>query len=197
MTGSRDAKAARGRLCNERARGLPLGELVTSAGLVQPDLLALHFARVAGHESRLLEHPLQARVVLDQGAGDAVAHGARLARLAAAIDVDTDVEGIERIGQHQGLAHDHAPGLTRKKFVDGAAVDGNRALAWPQIHPRHGALAPSGTVVLLLRLHCHVSLRFPGSWVAAPCADGSCRYTSSSSSASRSPGAPWGAYLSR
>src|SRR6185295_10063277 len=103
MTGSRDAKAARGRLCNECARGLPLGELVTSAGLVQPDLLALHLASIARHESRLLEHPLQARVVLDQCEGDAVLHGARLARLAATIDVDTDVEGSERIGQHQWL----------------------------------------------------------------------------------------------
>src|SRR6185295_18367850 len=151
MTGSRDAKAARGRLCNERARGLPLGELVTSAGLVQPDLLALHFARVAGHESRFLEHPFQARVVLDERAGDAVAHGARLARLAAAVDVDADVEARERVGELQRLAHDHAPRLAREELVDGPAVDRDRALARPEIHPRHRALAPPRAVVLLLR----------------------------------------------
>src|SRR6185436_13074953 len=107
---------------------LSLGELVTAACLVQADLLPLHFARVAGHESRFLEHPFQARVVLDERAGDAVAHGARLARLAAAVDVDADVEARERVGELQRLAHDHAPRLAREELVDGPAVDRDRAL---------------------------------------------------------------------
>jgi hypothetical protein len=51
---------------------------------VQADLLALDFARIAGHEPGLAQLGLQAFVVLDQGAGDAEADGAGLAGGAAA-----------------------------------------------------------------------------------------------------------------
>ena len=54
------------------------------ARLVEADLLALDFARVARDEPRLRQRGLELRVVVDQRARDAVAHRAGLAGLAAA-----------------------------------------------------------------------------------------------------------------
>src|SRR5438045_2366626 len=60
--------------------------------LVQSDLLSLDFARIARHEPGRAERWLQRRIILDQRARDAVAHGAGLAALAAAVHVHLDVE---------------------------------------------------------------------------------------------------------
>src|SRR4051794_9254764 len=84
-----------------RVKDLPLRELLAAASGVQADLLAFHFARVAGDEARGGQRRLEGRVVVDQGAGDAVAHGAGLAGFTAAVDVDLDVEGFDVVGQHQ------------------------------------------------------------------------------------------------
>src|SRR5574340_762670 len=54
-----------------RRRPLALRELLASAGLVQPDLLALDLARVARHEPRFRQRRLELRIVVDQRAGDA------------------------------------------------------------------------------------------------------------------------------
>src|SRR5262245_10247610 len=155
--GPTDSKAARRRPgCGCVRIGLALGELVTAARLVQPDLLALHLARVARDEPRLLQRRLERRVVLDQRAGNAVADGAGLPRLAASVDVDVDIEARERIGELQRLAHDHAPGLAREELVHRLAVYRDLAGAGLQKYAGHGALAPAGAVVLMLpRLHGH------------------------------------------
>src|SRR5262249_52936907 len=147
--------AARGRLCCGVAPVSALGELVAAARLVQPDLLALDLPRIARYQPSLLQHHLEPGVVLDQGAGDAVAHCACLARLAAAVDVDADVEAGERIGELERLAHDHAPGLAREKLVDRPAVDRDDASSRPEIYASYRALAAAGAVVLL-RMRCHI-----------------------------------------
>src|SRR5690606_26159375 len=73
---------------------LTLGELRGAACLVQADLLALDFARIAGHEARLAQLDLQRLVVLDQRAGDAQADRTGLAGGAAAGGGDEDVEAL-------------------------------------------------------------------------------------------------------
>src|SRR4249919_1033054 len=78
--------------CKRATLPLALGELLTSARLVQTDLLPLNLARVARHQSGLRQRRLELDIVVDQGAGDAVAHGAGLPRFATAVDVDHDVE---------------------------------------------------------------------------------------------------------
>src|SRR5689334_1564353 len=58
---------------------LPLRVLASTSRLVQADLLPLDFARVARHQSRLLQHGLERSVMLYQRARDAVPHRAGLA----------------------------------------------------------------------------------------------------------------------
>src|SRR5580765_3677296 len=60
--------------------------------LVQSDFLSLYFSRIAGHETRGAERAFQSGILLDQCPGDAVAHGAGLAALAAAVDIHHDVK---------------------------------------------------------------------------------------------------------
>src|SRR5918993_785045 len=64
--------------------GLALGELLAPPRLVQAYFLAFDLARVTRHKPRFLQRGLQRLVVIDQCAGDTVAHRAGLARLAAA-----------------------------------------------------------------------------------------------------------------
>src|SRR5688572_9571929 len=66
-----DNKAARRRPCCRQTM-LPLRVLRATPRLVQAHLLALDRARVARHQARLLQDRFERRVVLDQGARDAV-----------------------------------------------------------------------------------------------------------------------------
>src|SRR5579883_2630664 len=65
---------------------LAFGELEAAARLRPAILLALDRARVAGEEAARLQRGAQRRLVIDQGAGNAVTHGAGLAGKATAID---------------------------------------------------------------------------------------------------------------
>src|SRR5690606_39789307 len=105
------------------SRGSALRELLATSRLVEADLLALDLARVARDEARARQRRLERRVVVDQCTGDAVAHRARLAGLAAAGDVDHDVEAADVVGELERLAHDHATGLAREVVVERLAVD--------------------------------------------------------------------------
>src|SRR5690606_36116166 len=129
-----------------------LRELGRAAGLVQADLLALHLAGVAGHEAGLAQLGLQARVVVDQGAGDAEADGAGLAGGAATGGGDHDVEALGVPGQLERLAHDHARGLAAEELVQRTVVDGDLARAAAQEHAGGGGLATAGAVILV---DCH------------------------------------------
>src|SRR5215208_7678456 len=73
------------RLVVEARKTSTLGELLATACGVQADLLAFDFARIARHEAGLRQRRLERRVVVDQRAGDAVARGAGLPGLTAAV----------------------------------------------------------------------------------------------------------------
>src|SRR5262245_37952639 len=120
---------------------LALAELLAAARLVEADLLSLDFARVARHETRLRQRGLKLRVVVDERAGDALAHRAGLAGLAAADHVDHDVERGLVVGEHERLAHDHAARLAREELVDRLLVDDELARACLDEHARDRSLA--------------------------------------------------------
>src|SRR5437764_1074840 len=111
-----------GREIATRARSA-LAELLAAARAVQADLLAFHLACIAGDEPGAAQVALQRRVVVDERARDAVAHGTCLARLAAAMHVDLDVEGGIVRGQHQRLANDHDRRLAAEVFLHRLAID--------------------------------------------------------------------------
>src|SRR5690606_13748547 len=56
-----------------QSTSLTLGELLGAACGVQTDLLTLDFTCIAGDKACLAQHRLERRVIVDQGAGDAVA----------------------------------------------------------------------------------------------------------------------------
>src|SRR6185369_10678325 len=148
---------------------LALGELLAASRLVEADLLALDLARVARDEPGLRQRRLERGIVLDQRAGDAVAHRAGLARLAAAEDVDLDVERLRVVGELERLAHDHAARLAREEHIDGLVVHDDIALARLDEDTRHRVLAAARTIVVFADHLCSL-LRSRGPWVAAPCA---------------------------
>lgn len=82
---------------------IALAELFAATCGMQTDLLAFHSAWRHCDENRPRLSTGLIRVVVDQGTGDAVAGRAGLAGFAAAVDVDLDVEGLDVLGQHQGL----------------------------------------------------------------------------------------------
>src|SRR5438552_17797155 len=95
--------------------------LLAPPRFVQSHFLSLDFSRVAGHQARGAERRFQCCIILDQRARNAVANGAGLAALAAAEDVDEDVEASEVLRQLERLAHHHAAGLAREELVHGLA----------------------------------------------------------------------------
>ena len=125
---------------------LALGELLAPACFVQPDLLALHLARVPRHKAGFLQGGLKGPIVVDQRPGDAVTHGAGLAGFPTTLDVDGDIEGGQVVCDFQRLTHDHAAGLPREELVDRPAVDRDLALAGAQKHARDGAFPATGSV---------------------------------------------------
>src|ERR1700677_2644984 len=100
-----------GRLATQPAIGeskslLALAELEAAARLGTAILLALHRARIAGEEAARFQGRAQIRLVIHQGARNAVTHRASLAGKTAAIDRDDDIELAIAIGGDQGLAQD-------------------------------------------------------------------------------------------
>src|SRR5688500_12451684 len=89
-------------------RGLALGVLRRLAGLLEAVLLGLLLPRVAGEESSSLEGDAQLGLELGEGAGDTHAQGACLAGDATAVDGAVDVVALTRLGDLQGLDHQHA-----------------------------------------------------------------------------------------
>src|SRR5512143_2167096 len=158
-----------GGLRRSEATTSALRELFALARLVQTHLLALDLARVARDEPRLRQRRLQRRVVVDERARDAVADRTGLAGLAAALDVDHDVEGRLVVRQLERLADHHAARVARKELVGGLLVDDDVAAALLQEDARDGALAAAGAVVVV----ADHGIRGRGFSVAAPRADAS------------------------
>src|SRR4029450_4183121 len=80
-----------------------LGVLGSLAGLLEPVLLALALAGVAGEEAALLQLGPQLDVEVDQGPGDGVAQGAGLAGDPAAVEVGEHVVALEGVGDPKRL----------------------------------------------------------------------------------------------
>src|SRR5512134_3862678 len=89
-----------------RGLGLALRELEAGPGAALSVLLPLLGAGIPRQESRLFEPRAQLPVVLDEGAGQPVADGARLAGHAAPFDADVHVELVRRLGEQQRLPDD-------------------------------------------------------------------------------------------
>src|SRR4051812_28813744 len=104
-------------------RSLTLRELEALTGAGAAVLLALDGTRVARDEASLLQRRPRRRSHLDQRAGQAVANGARLARQAAATDVDRDVQLVALTGDVQRLLHDHPQDFATEVVVDRPLVD--------------------------------------------------------------------------
>src|SRR5919108_2108074 len=127
---------------------LALGPLRRFARLLQPGLLPLHDPRVPREEARALERDPDARIGLDEGAGDAVPDGAGLPRRAPAVDAGAQVEptldtrDLER--RQQDLAVDPA----REVVLDRAAVDPRGPVAWTEDHARDRRLPLAGGAVV-------------------------------------------------
>ena len=73
---------------------LSFGKLWFLPGFPQANLLALHFPCVSSNESRLAKRRPQVVVILHQGACDAMANGAGLAKTAAAAHCDFDIKAL-------------------------------------------------------------------------------------------------------
>jgi sec-independent protein translocase protein TatC len=105
---------------------------------------------------------------LHQRAGDPVPDGPRLARQAAATNVDIDVELFDLLRQLQWFTHHHLQDLTAEVVVDAALVDCDLAVADTEPHPRHGLLAAPGSIPLLCLRHESL-LRLPAAWAVGRC----------------------------
>src|SRR2546425_2822326 len=178
-------------------RPLALRVLEAGARAALSVLLSFLDARVAGQESGFLQAGAQGRLELHQRPGDPVSHGARLPGLAAACDVDQDVELVVRLGQDHGLAHHALQRVGVEVRVHRPAVDLHGARTGPQIHARRRRLPPARRVVLH---HRHAAVLRgglkpgPGSAPASgPGADGWVRRTPSASSRADARGSPSGA----
>src|SRR4029453_7342054 len=121
-----------------------LGVLGRLAGLLEPVLLALDLAGVAGEEATLLQLGPQLLVEVDQGPGDGVAQGAGLAGDPAAVAVGEHVVALEGVGDPRRLGDEPAVGRVGEVVLEGAAVELERARALDQPYPDHGLLAAAG-----------------------------------------------------
>src|SRR5687768_1722987 len=126
---------------------LPLAELEALARPRLTVLLAYLLARVAGEQARRLQPLAQLVVEPKEGARDAMADGAGLARRAAAFHGHLDVEFLRRLGQQQRLLDDHPQDVVGEVAVEGLAVDRDVAAPGAQEDPRRRGLAPAGAVV--------------------------------------------------
>src|ERR1700690_3404398 len=124
-----------------------LGVLRRLAGSLEAVLLAFLHARVARQEAGLAQR--QAEAVgfgLEEGPGDAVADGPRLALVAAALDLDHGVvaplgaghaEGQQQVGHVDGVA---------EMLVQRAAVDDDLAIATHEADAGDACLAAPGAI---------------------------------------------------
>src|SRR3989454_2901157 len=169
-----------------RTGRLPLGELEPLPRSRSPVLLALHGARIAREEPRLLQWRPVLRIELGERAADPVPDGASLSREPAAADDHGDVHLVELLDHLERLLEDHLAGLAPEVLVEGAVVDDEFARAGLHPHPRDRLLAPpgSGNDQVLGHLS-RILMRSPLPWRrASGRRGGACRPRRSSASSS-------------
>src|SRR5215210_2411830 len=104
-------------------KGSALAVLRSLAGLLEPGLLALDHAGVAGQQARLLQAgAVGLHVHGVERAGDTEPQGAGLAGDAATVDARDHVEAVDEVGAHEGLVHDLLVQLVGEVGVEAAAV---------------------------------------------------------------------------
>src|SRR5690606_17433214 len=114
--------------------GLTLAELLAATRFVETDFFTFDFTSIARDVAGLLERRLERFVVVDEGAGNTVAHRTSLTAFTTAVNVDMKIERFQVVGEFQRLTHDHAAGLASKVFIDGLAIDNNLARTFFQEH---------------------------------------------------------------
>ena len=125
---------------------LALGELRSAARLAAANLLALHLARVPGHETRLAQRRAQRFIVGHQRTGNPMTYRAGLTGYSAAFDVRIDIELSVQLNGAEGLLNDHAARFSAEKLIQRPPVDGHLTGALAQVYPRARGFAASGAV---------------------------------------------------
>src|SRR5471030_1968691 len=128
---------------------LTLRELFCATCFAQTNFFTFDFTCIAGHEAGFGQIRFQRCIVVDQGAGDAVANCASLAGLAAAVDVDLDVETLDIAGQFQWLTNNHHDGFAGEVLSRWLAVNDDLASANFDEHASHCTLATAGAVIVV------------------------------------------------
>src|SRR5262245_27415567 len=158
--------------------GLPLRELEALARARLPVLLPLLHSWVAREHPRPLELGPELGVELEEGPGNAVAHGTRLPRQPAATHVDLDVDLGGRPGELERLSHDESQGLAREVVLERPPVDDDPSLSGSQEHARDGGLSSPRAVELHQLRHHDSFFRLGNAWgCCAWCGCSPPRYT--------------------
>src|SRR4030095_10402540 len=113
-----------------------------------PVLLPLLGAGIPRQKPGFLQFGTQLPVVVHQRPGKAVTDRSRLARHAASLDADVDVEFVRRLGEQQRLPDDELEALALEIVVHGAIVDLDLADAGAQKNTRRRMLPPPRAVIL-------------------------------------------------
>src|SRR5665213_2175135 len=154
-----------------------------------PVFLAFLGARVAREQPLGLQRLAELEVVDHERPRDAEAHGAGLARHAAAGDRREDVELIRGFGEHERQANLCAQRFAGKERLERATVDADGPGAGAEEHAGGGGFPASGSVVLSC---CQVTR--PRAWrVSAPSAGDPARRTLSACDTSPRPSSSWAA----
>ena len=123
-----------------------LAELRSATGAFETVLFALFHSGVSGKETGLLESGAEILVVLQQGAGKAVADGAGLAGHAAARYAADHVELLGGLGEGERLTDDEFQRFKTEIIVDLSVVDDDLTGAGIHAHTRDGFLSSAGAV---------------------------------------------------
>src|SRR4051794_33022287 len=141
-----------------RGAGSALAELRTLAGLLQPRLTPFLDPRVARQQPPSLELAAEIGVDLGQRPGDAVADRPRLARDAAAVDPDPDIDRLLVAAGDERLAGERLQVRTGEVVVEAAAVDLELTATGSHEDPGDGALALTGRLDQALGLELYPGL---------------------------------------
>ncbi len=123
--------------------GLALAELEALTGTRLAVFLTFLHTRIASEVSAGLQGWAEGGVDFEQGAGDAVAHGAGLAGGASTGHDDAEVELRFIGGDGEGFDGLHAQLFEREVGFEGAAIDRDFAGAWGHTDAGDGGFAPA------------------------------------------------------
>jgi hypothetical protein len=144
---------------------LTLGELEALAGLLVAEFLALDHTGISRQEAAVAERRVEVGPKYLEGACQALHHGARLAWLAAAGDIDDNIDPAAHLGRFQRSPDVRLLNLEGKVDIGVVAINLKLAGALADAHPGDRRLAPAGAPgvdCLLGRWHGRVALLVSG-----------------------------------